>query len=360
MQRFDSTIKEIIKNYDNQMNIVLDKSCQKEIVIFGAGQLGHRIQRILNEQGVAVKFFCDNNLGGQVDMQTGLEIVSAEKLKVNQEGLFILIAVFDDVAYNAVFHQLCDFGFHIEQLMNAKNIAEKLPISYLEQNIDNYKRAYTLLEDEYSKEVYLNRIKKAYLEYDISPIVSSADEEYFDKEIILSKDEVFVDCGGFDGETSARFADRVNGNFKKIIIFEPEESKKELIQKNLRDYNFDFYSYGLWCSDTVLKFDARGDCASSINEFGNTEIAVKTLDKMIFHEAPTFIKMDIEGAETEALKGCRKIIEEYKPKLAICIYHKPEDLFEIPIMIKEMCPEYKLIIRQYANSRFETVCYADK
>ena len=242
--------------------------------------------------------------------------------------------------------------------MNAKNIAEKLPISYLKQNIDNYKKAYSLLEDEYSKEVYLNRIKEAYLECDISQIVSSEDEEYFDKEIILAKDEVFVDCGGFDGETAARFANRVNGKYKKIIIFEPEEPKKELIQRNLSGYKYDFYSYGLWSSDTILKFDARGDCASSIDELGDTEIAVKTLDGMIFQDAPTFIKMDIEGAETEALKGCRKIIEEYKPKLAICIYHKPEDLFEIPIMIKEMCPEYKLTIRQYANSRFETVCYA--
>ena len=72
----------------------------------------------------------------------------------------------------------------------------------------------------------------------------------------------------------------------------------------------------------------------------------------------TFIKMDVEGAELESLKGAKNIILRDCPKLAICIYHKPEDLFEIPILIKEMCREYKIVIRQYADSIFETVCYA--
>ena len=114
----------------------------------------------------------------------------------------------------------------------------------------------------------------------------------------------------------------------------------------------------MWSKDTVLKFDARGDSASAVYEYGDSEIIVKTLDGTVFQDKPTFIKMDIEGSETEALKGCKKIIEAYKPKLAICIYHKPEDLFEIPIMLKEMCPDYKLSVRQFADSRFETVCYA--
>jgi len=68
--------------------------------------------------------------------------------------------------------------------------------------------------------------------------------------------------------------------------------------------------------------------------------------------------MDIEGAETEALKGCRRIIEKYKPKLAICIYHKPEDLFAIPLLIKELHKDYRLFIRKYTTTKYETVCYA--
>ena len=72
----------------------------------------------------------------------------------------------------------------------------------------------------------------------------------------------------------------------------------------------------------------------------------------------TFIKMDIEGAELEALKGSSKIIKKYMPKLAISLYHKKDDILEIPLYIKELVPEYKLYIRHYSNAGVETVLYA--
>ena len=68
--------------------------------------------------------------------------------------------------------------------------------------------------------------------------------------------------------------------------------------------------------------------------------------------------MDVEGAELESLKGAQKVIQRDKPKLAICIYHKPEDMVEIPLYIKELIPEYKLYIRHHSNYIFETVLYA--
>lgn len=168
--------------------------------------------------------------------------------------------------------------------MNSKNIGEKLTISFLEKNMEKYRKVYSMLEDEASKEAYLNRIKRSYLEQDISHIVCNAGDIYFDEQIRLSEEEVFVDCGGYDGDTAIRFVNRTNGKFKKIIIFEPERSKEGIIKKS---------------SDTILKFDARGDCGSAIYEFGNDEIAVKTLDGTVFEDAPTYIKMDIEGSELE-------------------------------------------------------------
>ena len=70
------------------------------------------------------------------------------------------------------------------------------------------------------------------------------------------------------------------------------------------------------------------------------------------------IKLDIEGAELEALKGARETILRHKPKLAICIYNKPEDMIDIPLYIKELVPEYKLYVRHYTNTNDETVLYA--
>lgn len=75
-------------------------------------------------------------------------------------------------------------------------------------------------------------------------------------------------------------------------------------------------------------------------------------------EAPTFIKMDIEGAELEALEGAKNTIVKSKPKLAICLYHKPDDLWKIPLYLKKLVPEYKFYIRHHSKVRWETVLYA--
>lgn len=361
MQRFNDATEEIFKNYyksNDNMKAVLEKSRKRQAVIFGAGELGHRMYHILKKYGISVKCFCDNLVSGRTDSRTGMEITGLKELKEDIELFFVLIAVYDNAGYASVYQQLLDFGFESSELINAKVIVERLPVSFLEINVEQYRKVYGFLEDDFSKQVYLDRIKKAYLYSGISQNVSCGQEEYFDGKVILTDEEVFVDCGGFDGDTALKFIDRTNGRYKKIIIFEPEISKENLIRERMKDYKYDFYPYGVWSHETVLRFDASGDLASHVSETGNAEVKARALDETVFEDAPTYIKMDIEGSEAEALRGCRKIIQKYKPKLAICIYHKPEDLFEIPILIKEMCREYKIVIRQYADSIFETVCYA--
>lgn len=89
-----------------------------------------------------------------------------------------------------------------------------------------------------------------------------------------------------------------------------------------------------------------------------TKIQVDTIDNLCGEEKVTLIKMDIEGSEQAALRGAVNVIKRDKPRLAICIYHTFEDLYEIPFMIKDMVPEYKIYIRHHAYSHCETVVYA--
>lgn len=358
MHRFEKIVKEVFDNYDHETNMILEQTKDKQIVIFGAGELGHKVYNILKSREIPVKCFCDNKLSGRTDSRTGLKVVSLNELKEEIGRLFILIAVFDAQGYFAVRRQLLEFGFENDHLKNSKMLSERLPIAYLEENLEKYREAYSLLEDDFSKEVYLNKIKKVYLHSDISDIVSDEQEEYFDKEVLLTEEEVFVDCGGFDGDTALKFIDKVNGRFKRIIIFEPDETKVNLLRERMKGYDYDFYQYGVWSRKAVLRFDVRRGLGSCISEDGKVEIETRALDDVIRDDIPTYIKMDIEGAEIEALKGGREMIQKYKPKLAVCIYHKPKDLFEIPIMLKEMCGDYRLFVRQYANSMSETVCYA--
>ena len=115
---------------------------------------------------------------------------------------------------------------------------------------------------------------------------------------------------------------------------------------------------GLWSCNDTLYFDGSGTGGSRIvGKQSDSSVEVVSLDSYI-KDKVTFLKLDIEGAEMEALKGARYIIKTQKPKLAICVYHKKEDITEIPMYIKHLVPEYKLYLRHYSDDAGETVLYA--
>ena len=116
---------------------------------------------------------------------------------------------------------------------------------------------------------------------------------------------------------------------------------------------------GTWSENTTLYFEASNDGASHISDQGKDSIEVIKIDDVVDpFERVTFIKMDVEGSELESLKGAEQTIRRDKPKLAICIYHKAEDMYQLPLYIKELVPEYRLYLRHHSNGDGETVLYA--
>ncbi|MCM1174197.1 MAG: FkbM family methyltransferase [Blautia sp.] len=359
MKNFIQTIDEIQKQADLEKYREIVEKQGRKFVIFGAGDCGHVVYNMLHKVDIEVSFFCDNKAGGHTDEATGLAIVSPEYLKDKTDDLTILICAVEEDAYRAIYEQVMQMGFDKVQIDIMREYYDRLSIEYLEDNMKRYRDAYQLLEDDFSKRVYLARMKKVFLMSDIAEIVSPCEEEYFDEKVILTDEEVFIDCGGFDGDTSVKFLEKCNGKYKDIVIFEPELCKKAAIEKNLAGHSYELYQAGVWSEKTTLYFAALETDGSRVLETeSDYKIEAAALDETVYDKKPTFIKMDIEGSEQEALKGCKRILREYKPKLAICVYHRPDDLYKIPFLIKELNPEYQLYLRQYSNTRFETVLYA--
>ncbi|MEK7523076.1 MAG: FkbM family methyltransferase, partial [Patescibacteria group bacterium] len=88
-----------------------------------------------------------------------------------------------------------------------------------------------------------------------------------------------------------------------------------------------------------------------------TQIKIVPIDKFI-NEHITYIKLDIEGFEKKALIGAKKTIKKYKPKLVICSYHNLNDIWELPMLIKKLRPDYKIFLRHYSDFLMDTICYA--
>lgn len=359
MQRFECVADEIINQTDKIKFRLLDEIKGGNPIIFGAGDCGHKVYELLHGFGINVLYFCDNDQGKSTDELTGLKIIKPEEMRGMVENPIILVCVGSEGVCQSICQQLLLLGFSKEQIHIMNDYFYWSPREYFESNIERYRKVYQFLDDDFSRHVYLEKMKKVFLLCDISDIVSPSEEEYFDEKIILTDNEMFIDCGGFNGDTSVRFVEQCGGKYRGIVIFEPELCKIEAIRKNMSGCQYELYRAGVWSKKTTLCFDARGTGSSHIVEGkGGYMIETAVLDEIVYDKKPTYIKMDIEGAEQEALKGCKKIIQEYKPKLAICIYHKPEDLFEIPAMIKVMNPDYKLYVRQYADAWFDTVLYA--
>ncbi len=174
----------------------------------------------------------------------------------------------------------------------------------------------------------------------------------------LHDEEIFVDAGAYDGNTVIDFAKKSGYKYNKIYAFEPDRDLFLKTQKNtLHLPNIELFERGLWDVAETMHF-TEGEGSNKISSgTGSTTIETVFLDNILTNGC-TFIKLDIEGAELKALKGAKNIIQNYKPKLAICVYHKNEDIIDIPLYIMSLAPEYKLYIRHHSNLAGETVLYA--
>ncbi|MDR1616248.1 MAG: FkbM family methyltransferase, partial [Syntrophomonadaceae bacterium] len=177
------------------------------------------------------------------------------------------------------------------------------------------------------------------------------------------KEDVFVDLGVYNGFSSRCFIEWCNKNGKtpkKIFGFEPDEHNYNLSKSvfDRIDVTNKLFKYGAGEERAVLKFNSKSDSSSAFSDMGDVEVEVRPLDEVLEGEDITFIKMDIEGSELAALKGAKNIIKSRKPKLAICVYHKLDDIYVIPAYIWSLVPEYDLYLRHHSNSLLETVLYA--
>lgn len=183
--------------------------------------------------------------------------------------------------------------------------------------------------------------------------------QYFDM-FSPKKAEVFVNAGAFQGETDIDFVKWTNNTYKKIYAFEPMKNNVDICKRTYEANDIgkvELFCKGTWSGAGFLSF-SEGANQGRVDESGDSRIEVISIDDAVGGGEVTFIKMDIEGAELKALQGAREAIISNKPRMAICIYHKPEDLYEIPQYLLSLVPEYRFKVRQYTSMNWETVLYA--
>lgn len=232
---------------------------------------------------------------------------------------------------------------------------------YYEDNTSKFLKVKKLFLESKSLDIF-NRIIKFQRTFDSSILPHPEFEnQYFPEDINLwDGKNTFIDIGSFDGQTLLEAYNKY-GKLKAVIAYEPDplninRIKNKIQEINLADQIF-IIPCGVWSKTEILKFSSGGGESSSIEEDGDISIQCLSLDETLLDVVPGFIKMDIEGAELHALKGSESIIKKYKPTMAISLYHCPNHLFEIPLLINSWNLGYNFYIRSHGNNLFETVLY---
>lgn len=363
--REHSTFDELVAPFENNF------------ILFGTGGLGIRTLQGLRKLGIEPLAFSDNNRARWHTTVDGVEVLPPlDAVKYyGQQAVFIVTIWSDTLGHplGEIAKQLTSYGQ--AKVISFAHLYWRYPDAFLPyfsldlphktiEQADQICKCYHLWADEASRQEYLAQIRwRLWLDFKglPKPVTSS---QYFPDDLFqLSSNEVFVDCGAFDGDSIRMFLAHARSSFNHIVAFEPEPqnfAKLETYIKGLDHTIAEKISVRQAAASNLVgkvRFTADSTIQSSCDKQGNAEVDSTTLDTELT-VAPTYIKMDIEGAEPDLLTGAQTTIATNTPILAISIYHHFDHLWQLPLYVQTLSENYRFYLRPHCHTCWELVCYA--
>jgi len=328
------------------------------VVIMGAGQRGSCMKAYFEGLGCRVLCFIDNNPAKQGRLHDGLPVYSVAE----SEGLH------PDVPIFIASHHWKDISARL--LRSGRSDLYVMPglSFYFMPDIMTVRArevhaVFELLEDDDSRAVFAS-IVQAYATGDDGCYAVSGYPQYDHPAVGPLLGDVVIDGGAFTGDTAAAFAPRI-GASGRIVAFEPFVDSHAALESKAVDLvcPCTCVNRALWSDERTLRFAASVDApaGNAVAAHGSVEVRTATIDAVVESlglRSVNLIKLDVEGAEMEALLGARRTIERYRPRLQVCLYHSIEDLWRLPLHLAENHPGYRYYLGHHATDPHETVLYA--
>lgn len=350
-----------------------------DIVIYGAGGNGRLFYQAMQQANINILFYIDEFT--KEKSYQGIPIKRISEVEDRSLTVLVSVAAFS----SSIAEQLRGLGFsdvsdfNQSVLIVPQIIDVFLPIVWWYEkdkskmlNYHKLESLRSLFADQISHQV-LDRIiafrEKVSAE---TYLTNDCVTQYFPEDIDLFShlDAIrMIDCGAFTGDTLAQTISTLGTrkiNLDLIALIEPDSKNLVALQENVKKYKeaCDLFVLpaGVWSSSKILQITSNG-ASSQVAELqaepqeGTFLIPVVGIDEVFYGVKPNYIKMDIEGAEVEAIEGARQVIADYSPVLAICLYHRGSDLWNIPLRINEINPNYNYYLRVHGDMGLETVLY---
>jgi FkbM family methyltransferase len=350
------------------------------IVLMGAGGLGRRTLGGLRSIGIEPLAFVDNATNRQGTVIDGVRVLSPEAAakEFGTCGVFV-VTIWGANSPHRFAHsraQLqalgCDvvcsfpplFWKYAEELLPF--YLHDLPSRLLEER-GEVSRAFDVWEDENSRAEYLRQVRfRLCADFDgLSHPVEHP--QYFPDDLFVWSDrEWIVDGGAYDGDSVRMISTKYGERFGHILAVEPDPANFAKLRSVVAALppkaraKVDCRQNALASKRSTLHLDAMGTASSATHaapSAGTVAVSAETVDALVSGASPTFIKLDIEGFEVDALEGARETIERYAPVLAICVYHRQNHLWRIPLLLQEWRRDYAFFLRPHNEEGWDLVCY---
>lgn len=317
------------------------KSSDKKIFIYGTGNGADKIIDELDHRNIPIEGVFASNGFVRNRIFRGFHVTDFSAVKAKTNDPLILLSF--GTSLNSVMNNIYDLAKNFE--LYAPDVPvignSVFDMEYCHKNINNLERAYEVLEDDFSRKVFENIISfklSGDLKF-LKIVETNIDDDI--KLLNLSNKEDFLDLGAYNGDTVNEFISKVVA-FNSITALEPDPKNfRKLINNIPKSDNIFAFNAAVGNEDGTELFSTDFGRGSKLG--GKNPVRCIKIDSLDI--VPSFIKIDVEGEEKNALLGAENVLKTKKPKLKVAAYHKNEDIFSLPLLIKKLNPEYKIYLR---------------
>jgi FkbM family methyltransferase len=356
---------------------VPDRRPASPLVLFGAGNLGRDVLARLRRAGAEPVAFADDTVSKRNSVIDGLPVMSPEDavIRFGRNISFAVTILNSRLGFTEARRQLaartgCEIlSFFALARMYPNHLLPYLqyaPRTQILENAPKIRRLFGALSDEESRRQFIAHLQfRVTADYDCLPVRS--EPAYFPPDVIrtFSPEITFVDCGAFDGDTIRDFLAHQGSAFAMILAFEPDIQNHAKLDAFVQSLPPDVSSrIRIYCGAVgdhrgSVPFRQTGDMSAAIAPDAERKTDLFRLDDLVPESAnPVYVKLDVEGFEMQALQGANALLNSRRAVLAVSIYHRPEDLWAIPLHLHDLGLGYRLYLRTEGLDGMDLVCYA--
>ena len=349
----------------------------RRIIVYGAGESFHYFKEVVMRQYGYIPTVVLDRKFSRDDTFEGIPAFSPleyrPSVEEQQNGL-VIVCLGKQTYLDEIVLNLRQMGFRniislmeIYEIHNPFRLPEELEQKgfqyYIEQR-EQIESCLGILGDDVSREIFLRCMQTHMQRKPVAISMSERNEQYTPEDVPLSRGySRFIYCGVSVGEMARVFGQV--GKVDELVCFEPDPNQFRLTAQYLSTHHYEIarrvtaIPCAVYSHEAIEPFTySDTSFGSRVLESGAARIQCVSIDHILHGFDPTFINMDIEGAELEALEGAEKTIKASRPDLGVCVYHSPSHLWEIPLYLHSLGAGYRFFLRNYTSFTGETVLYA--